>query len=293
MELQPRENRSIRLSMVRTWQPVRPEESPRLSDARLQLHHAAQFCSAVGISFVEEQSDDSHTNLEWIPALGGLFSRAVPARTSFRLGIRPADLALVIVTQNDQPFAQYKLHGRTIVEATQWIRTHIAALGLDSARYTLKRHFDIPVHAVDDGDAFDASDKSRFEELSKWLANAAALLGSVARSIHEASEVRCWPHHFDIAIVIRATPNRTIGVGLEPGDEYYDEPYFYVNMRPQPSAVQAKSKPLWGRGAWHTRGWVGAVLTGSRIGAASEQERHAREFIDSAISACRGMITQN
>lgn len=279
--------------MVRTWQPVRPEESPRLTDARLQLHHAAQFCSAAGISFLEPKADDSHTNLEWIPSLGGLFSQDIPGRTSFRIGVRPADLTLVIAIQNDQPFAQCKLHGRTIVEATQWIRTHIAALGLDSARYTLKRHYEIPIHAVDDGDAFDASDKSQFEELSKWLANGASLLNSISRSIRKASEVRCWPHHFDIAVLIQATRNRTIGVGLEPGDNYYDEPYFYVNMRPQPSPAQAKMKPLWGRGAWHTRGWVGAVLTGSRIGAASEQERHAREFIDSAISACRGLITQN
>ncbi|MGH7603628.1 MAG: hypothetical protein ACRENK_06475 [Gemmatimonadaceae bacterium] len=272
---------------------MRPEESSRLSDARLQLHHAAQFCGAAGISFLEERADDSHTNLEWMPALGGLFSRSVPARTSFRLGLRPADLTLVIATQNDQAFAQYKLHGRTIVEATQWIRTHIAAFGLDSTRYTLKRHFDIPIHTVDDGDAFDASDKSGFEELSSWLANGASLLNSISRSIHEASEVRCWPHHFDIATIIQATPNRTIGIGLDPGDNYYDEPYFYVNMNPQPSAAQAKQRPLWGRGAWHTRRWVGAVLTGSRIGAASEQERHAREFIDSAVSACRGLITQN
>jgi hypothetical protein len=293
VELQPQRKYDAAFSPAKTWQPIRPEQSTQLTDARLQLHHAAQFASAAGISFLESRSDDRHTNLEWIPALAGLFSRPVPSRTPFRVGVKPADLSILIVTENDQPFAQYRLHGKTIVEASQWIRSRLAALGEDPARYSLMRHFEIPLHSVSMGDAFDASDKAHFEELSRWFADGASLLVSIARSIHEASEVRCWPHHFDMATLVQLTPDRTIGIGLEPGDDYYDEPYFYVNMDPEPAASQARSRPLWGRGTWHTRGWIGAVLPGSRLGAASEQERQAREFIDSAVSACRGLSTQS
>jgi hypothetical protein len=185
------------------------------------------------------------------------------------------------------------LHGKTITDAVDWIRSQVSALGADASRYTLKRHYEIPRHEVAIGDAFDASDKSRFEELSKWLANGSTLLNSLARSLDDASEVRCWPHHFDIASLIQSTPDRTIGIGLEPGDEYYDEPYFYVNAHPQPRAAQAQSRPLWGRGSWHTRGWVGAVLPGSKLGPASAQEQQVREFMDSAISACRGIAIQS
>jgi hypothetical protein len=292
VELQPQEIRT-RPHTAKAWQPIRPEEGAHLSESRLQLHYAAQFASAAGISFLKHRPDDSHTNMEWVPALAGLFSRVIPARTPFRIGVRPADLTLLIVTDKDQSIARYRLHGRSIVEATQWIRTQIARLGADAPRYTLKRDYDIPAHPVALGDSFDASERSHFEELSKWFMNGASMLSSVARSMHDASEVRCWPHHFDIATLIKVGATRTIGAGLDPGDHYYDEPYFYVSIQPHPPAAQARARPLWGRGTWHTREWVGAVLVGSRLERASAQERQAREFIDSAVSACRALATQS
>src|SRR4051812_30076366 len=45
-----------------------PETATRLSDARRQLHHAAQFATAAGISYLPARPDDSHTNLEWLPS---------------------------------------------------------------------------------------------------------------------------------------------------------------------------------------------------------------------------------
>jgi hypothetical protein len=272
------------------WQPVRPEAATKLTDSRLQLHHAAQFGAAAGISFLPHLPDHSHSALEWVPSLGGLFSGTIPARTGFRVGVRPVKLALLLVTEENRPIAEYSLHGRTIIEARDWIRSRIKLLGADGSRYSLTRRYEIPRHDVTYGESFDASEPARFEELAKWFGNAAALLDAVARSALVASEVRCWPHHFDIVTLVEVAPGRTIGVGLEPGDQYYDEPYFYVSMRPQPAASRTRSRPLWGSGTWHTDEWVGAVLPGSRFGGASSQERQIREFLDSAISACRALL---
>lgn len=293
MELIPQAAADTYRSSPRTWQPIRPEDSAKLSDCRLQLHYAAQFGTAAGISFLEHRPDDSHANLEWVPALGGLFSRAIPTGRPFRIGARPSKLALLIVTEDNQPIVEYKLHGRTITDATQWIRSQIKSLGADPARYTLRRHYEIPAHPVALGESFDASAPTRFAELSKWFANAAVLLGSVVRKTRGASEVRCWPHHFDVATLIKVAPDRTIRIGMEPGDDYYDEPYFYLNTTPQSTASRAQSRPLWGEGIWHTNEWVGAVLPGSRFGAASAQERQVREFLDSATVACRALLTQD
>ncbi|GAC1409559.1 MAG: hypothetical protein NVSMB53_02060 [Gemmatimonadaceae bacterium] len=293
MELIPQAGADSYYAPARTWQPVRPEDAAKLSDCRLQLHYAAQFGAAAGLCFLAHRQDDSHTSLEWVPALGGLFSRVIPAERSFRIGARPSKLALLIVTEHDQPLEEYKLHGRTITDATLWVRSQIKSLGADPALYTLRRHYEIPAHPVAVGESFDASAQAPFEELSKWFANAASVLRSFARTTHGTSEVRCWPHHLDISTMIKAAPDRTIGVGLEPGDVYYDEPYFYVNMSPQPTASRAQSRPLWGKGSWHTKEWVGAVLPGSRLGAATAQERQVREFLDSAAAACRGLLVQS
>ena len=293
MELVPQTAQETRRPSPRIWQPVRPEEAARVTDSRLQLHHAAQFAAAAGISFLQPLPDESQANLEWVPALGGLFSRVIPARTAFRVGVKPVKLGLLIASADNRPLAEYHLHGRTITEAKDWIRSQIKLLGADGSRYTLSRNYEIPRHDVAIGESFDASEPARFEELAKWLGNGAAILGSLTRSAMPASEVRCWPRHFNIATRIEVAPRRTLGVGLEPGDQYYDEPYFYVEMKPQPAASRIQSRPLWGSGVWHTKEWVGAVLCGSRLGAASSQERQTREFLDSAIVASLALLTLN
>jgi hypothetical protein len=293
VELVPHGAAEARRPTASTWQSVRPEDAGQLSDSRLQLHYAAMFGTAAAISFLEPRPDDSHTSLEWIASLGGMFSRVIPARAPFRIGARASNLALLIVGEDNQPVAEYKLHGRTITDATDWVRLQIKALGADPARYTLHRDFEIPRHDVAIGESFDASATDRFNELSRWLGNGASMLGSLVRRSRGAREVRCWPHHFDIATLIKVPSHRSIGVGLDPGDGYYDEPYFYVNMTPQPPASRVQSRPLWGNGKWHTREWVGAVLPGSRLGAASAQERQVREFLDSAVSAARSVMTQS
>jgi hypothetical protein len=106
-----------------------------------------------------------------------------------------------------------------------------------------------------------------------------------------ASEVRSWPHHFDIATLIVPAEGKSIGVGLEPGDQYYDEPYFYVNMYPLP---QASSLPdsLDGNGIWHTTEWIGAVLPASRIEPiASEQGQQVDRFLRSAVDTANRIVT--
>jgi hypothetical protein len=293
MELIPQGAAETYRSFPRTWQPIRPEDSAKISDARLQLHYAAQFASAAGVSFLEHRPDDSHTSLEWVPSLGGLFSRTIPVGKPFRIGARPSKLALVIADEDNRSIAECKLHGRTITDVTEWIRSQVVTLGADPTRYTLRRTYELPPHPVAFGESFDASAPSDFEELAKWFSNAAALLRSVARKTRGASEVRCWPHHFDLSTLVDVPPDRTIGMGMEPGDEYYDEPYFYLTMSPQPAASRALSRPLWGKGIWHTNEWVGAVLPGSRFGGASAQERQVREFLDSATAACRALLAQS
>src|SRR5262249_14843197 len=155
---------------------------------------------------------------------------------------------------------------RTTAEAEAWLRGCVAKRGAAAEKFTLARHYEIPHHAVDDGSAFDASDRVAFAELAAWFNVAESVLEN-ARAQNDGSEIRCWPHHFDIATLITVKPGKTVGVGLEPGDHYYDEPYFYVNANPQPRTAAATAQ-LAGGGSWHTHEWFGAVLPGSRVEAA-------------------------
>jgi hypothetical protein len=267
------------------WEDVDPSRARALGDARLQLHHAAQLVAALGISYLPKAADDSHTNMEWF---SGVLASNVVGPRPFRLGVRPSPLSLVVLA-GDAELASYALDGKTIAAAAEWVRGQVKALGLEPARYTLDKHYTIPDHPVGRGAAFDATDDRAFDQLRRWYNDGAALLTTVAAEQH-GSPVRCWPHHFDIATVIDVAPGETIGVGLEPGDGYYDEPYWYVNRYPAPGATTATeltSARLEGGGRWHTREWIGAVLPGSDLAAGDLQREQCVRFLAGAIAVCR------
>jgi hypothetical protein len=261
------------------WLDVDPTRATRLADARLQLHHAAQLVAAVGISYLPKAADDSHTNMEWIA--GALASNAVGSRP-FRIGVRAHPLSLVLMG-GDTELASFSLHGCTIAEGASWIERQVAPLGLDPSRFTLAKHYTIPDHPVAHGASFDTSDFSAFEQLHRWYGNAASLLEELV--VDDAwAPVRCWPHHFDIATLLNVAGG-SIGVGLEPGDTYYGEPYWYVNRYPAPAdPASLTAVPLGGDGRWHTREWIGAVLVGSRL-VRADQCAQSNEFVSSAIQA--------
>jgi hypothetical protein len=268
----------------RVWERLDPADARTLSDARLQVHHAAQLVAGIGVSYLPHVEDDSHTSMEWLSA--SLASQPTGAR-SVRLAVRPHPFALVVLA-GDSPVATFALNGRTIADATAWIRRRVAELGLDAAAYTPPTHFTIPKHPVGSGSPFDVGDTFAFQELQRWVSNAANALESLREVIPVADPVRCWPHHFDIATLLTIAPGRTINVGLEPGDEYYDEPYWYASMYPSPSSDSLRDE-IEG-GFWHTEGWIGAVYPGSRMPSDETQQASIAEFLRSAINASSKLL---
>jgi len=271
----------------RTWRQLDPQRGVDLGDARLQLHHAAQLATAFGISYLTAQPDDSHTNLEWIDSIGALASKT-SGSPAIRLAARPHAFAILVLDERANVLGTYLLDGRTIENAASWIRGQLAEYGLDPARYTLKRHYEIPRHAVDDGASFSATHSDRFDQLASWYSDAAATFEQVVSSTANASPVRCWPHHFDIATLIEVAPGKTVGLGMEPGDEYWQEPYFYVNMSPSPTPETPRGE-LAGNGVWNTRDWIGAVLPASRVGETGQQSQ-VEEFVRSAVRECTRIL---
>lgn len=270
-----------------------PTRAPQLTDARLQLHHAAQLATALGISYLPKQADDGHTNLEWRSELGALVSHVAPDAGDARIGVRAADLSLLVLDAEFARVADLPLTGETLESAASWLRSRLAERGADASRFTLTKHYTIPTHALDSGAAFDTRDSVAFAQLAAWFDTANDAL-SRARSRHaNTSDIRCWPHHFDLAFLIEPQAGASVGVGLEPGDAYYDEPYFYVNMNPAPKASEL-TDALAGRGTWHTREWVGAVLPGSRLAAGHSEPvvRHPERSEGSSVRSSESAKVQ-
>ena len=273
-----------------TWRAVGSVLPGQLSDARLELHFAAQLVSAAGASLLTPEADFGHTNLGWDAALDVLAGR--------RVGDEPVRAALVFeslelaVLEGRLERASHPLVGSTMEQALAWLGERIAG---NRTRLTLPVH-DMPDHPIAGGAPFAEAGADARTELAAWFANATAAIHAAVSEDRRASSVRCWPHHFDVASLITvddeadAEEARSIGVGFSPGDGSYDQPYFYVTPWPYPPADTLPG--LSGGAQWHTEGWTGAVLTAEQVISkpASRQSDVVRDALGGAITACRTLL---
>jgi hypothetical protein len=250
--------------------------------------------ASVGRALIPAVPDDSHTSLGW-STVGSLLVGEMTPRT-WRLGLRPADLTLVVVDGAGAAQRELPLAGRTFDQALAWAAEALGGAAPGPPPYPM------PEHAVGQGGEFRGGDRDALAELERWYASADALLREFVSSHPHAedrvSPVRCWPHHFDIATLVSipgGAPGevRTIGVGLSPGDGSYAEPYFYVTPWPAPDGPTLPELPA--GAAWHRAGWFGAVLTGTAIFHDAEatppaRKRMIRDFLDGAWRASATLL---
>jgi hypothetical protein len=270
------------------WRAVHGGDLGRLREARLQAHHALQWLARAARAFVPPEPDHGHTNLDWDDALDGFVTH--PLKDDLHLGLRITDLTLVLVVQSGQ--VSFTLDGRTDADARLRLGELLAAYDLDPASLDAQLPYEIPDHAVAHSAAYDARGLSdALSELAAWFANADRSLGRVRERMIPRrlapSPVRAWPHHFDIATLTmleggNAEHGRSVTAGLSPGDQHYEEPYFYVSPYPYPDATKLTGLPF---GHWYTRGFTAAVLPASKIMPMSDRQAAGDAFLDAAVTA--------
>lgn len=273
-----------------------------LLDARLQLHWAVQLLAAFGEAFVPARPDDSHSALTWSPERRAFLSEPSVDGSALRLGLEPSPFTYRLFGPGPTGSDPFELQGRTLDQAARWLVAELEER-IDGAAAAFRLSTpDIPGHRVGRGAAFDPS-PPELAELERWFHDGYLLLEEVAGAEEGASPVRCWPHHFDIAVLIdvggdeaAARPDdpdddRSIGVGMTPGDDDFEEPYLYVSPwpYPEPEALPNLQPPA----TWYTGDWVGAVLTGPElvgVGDGLAQANRAASFAGAAIAGCRALL---
>jgi len=261
-----------------------------LSSPRAQLHWAAQLVSAPASTLLPAEADYGHTTLVWDDALGGLKGRAIGAE-ALHAALSFEGLELLVLGGRRE--CSFPLAGHTMEKALSWLGEQICG---ESHALALPEH-ELPSHPLGEGEAFtEAGEENERAELAAWFANATTLIRDLTSERADASPLRCWPHHFDVASLITLDPGgsaesaRSIGVGMSPGDGSYDQPYFYVTLWPYPSGIELPSLPSGAR--WHTEGWVGAVLPAETVISRPHggQEETVRKTLEAAIMQCRTLL---
>jgi hypothetical protein len=268
------------------WQEVGKVPPTSLVASRETLHHAAQLLALAGASYLRAERDDSHTSMTWREPMSAFVTEPITGASRIRFALRVVDLTLLVIDDSSgEERAAYPLEGKNRDRALDWMRGRAIDAGLDGDRLLSRLHFSIAAHPTDTGDVFERPTDGTLEELSAWYADASIELEERRRAMSGAGPVRCWPHHFDIATLVRLPAGNTIetiGIGMSPGDASYAEPYYYVSPYPAPRTTPDRLSA----GRWHTTGWWGGVLIGSEVAArpgAVDQGAFVHEFIDEAL----------
>jgi len=279
------------------WSTLGRKAPTTLVRARNFAHHAAQWVGKAARANLEAVPDDSHASFEWDAAHGALFSQPLPAAgADVRVGLRVGGLALVIM-RSGVVLDTFELAGRRDSLIGVWLDSALRALGLKPASDIAALPYSMSAHSVVRGGAYSCSGEAEaFDELARWYGAAADLLGEVRTSLVDVQPgpVYCWPHHFDIATLVRidhgdAGTAQSIGMGFSPGDVHYPQPYAYVTPWPhfKPEDMDFLPPP----GHWHTQGFVGAVVTGEEILMMEDRRSGLLEFMSAAFNIGRIRLT--
>jgi hypothetical protein len=268
--------------MAFDWSGLRDPAPGTLVAAREVAHCAAQWPSKAARANLAPAVDDSHSALAWDAGLGGLVSAPLPGKA--RVGLQVAMLELFVI--HDGRVELHALEGSTPRSVDDWLDLKLEALGLRAAS-RVKLPYEIPPRTL--------ANEPGLAALARWFAAAAEVLEEVRarHSMQFPSPVLCWPHHFDVAVLLplgrgRGGPARSIGVGISPGDGYYAQPYAYVSPYPAPTKPELPALPPGGR--WHTEGFFGAVATAEALLAGRDPRAALLAVIDAAFEAERGWL---
>ncbi|MEM8781743.1 MAG: hypothetical protein AAGE65_02710 [Planctomycetota bacterium] len=271
--------------------------NPRsLTDARLQLHWAAQAIVAVTDALLPRRGDDGQSNLGPIERVPGVMC-SHPLSDGRRVGLnagRGSSPALVMLSGRPEANPpRLPIHGQTLGQLFDWLQKQLPEL---SGQALTLRDYDLPDHPVRRGHPFDSEDDPEaFEQMWEHLLTGHAQLEALRRREPFATEPRLWPHHFDTGLLIGLEPDAdfanapSIGVGYAAGDDTYDQPYYYVNAYGAERPDRLPALPL--GGFWEDDG-VRARLLQIDLpwDGSNNPDTHAQSFLNRTVHLCRDLL---
>jgi hypothetical protein len=276
------------------WSRLGRTPPAAIGGARRLAHHAAQWPTRAARANLKAVPDDSHSAFTWDASHAALLTEGLPAKGGeVRVGIRVPRLEMII-TRGDNVLDAFQFDGKTDAQAGAWLDSKLRVLSLKAAG-DVRLPYDLPDHPAG-GRPHDLRMLGReLGELARWFGGSADVLEEFAARLAgpRASPLLCWPHHFDIAILVKLEDGqpanaRSIGVGVSPGDEYYDQPYVYISPWPRFDGERLPELPP--PGHWHTEGFFGAVATGEQILAMRDRGRGLLGFITAAFDIGRAKL---
>lgn len=271
-----------------TWIPLTIVDPGELKEARIQLHQAVQNVAAVGRKFLPDVAGDANAQLAWIPGLKRMAGKWVKGNTSFRSSLSLEEFKIYLVDQKVLTLSSFDCQESNLTQMMLWLEEQIGKLGLEARNLTLNLPYELPKETNATGSPFTLPSYRGAKELTKYYHNAYVTLREFKQQFENSGDINIWPHHFDMAldILLRDTGDREtntqISIGLSPGDEQFESPYFYVNCWPHVDTQHLAQ--LDNNGLWISDEWTGAVLLSKHLQSADQQHEIVKAFYTEASS---------
>lgn len=223
-----------------------------------ELHIAAQYLAAAGISFLEKQNDDSHTNLGWDPNTKSIISREL-REDGLHMALSYKDFSIELRLK-DRVLAKIPLSQTRHRDNIKWLAEVFRDL-LFEKDYKYEIHYELPYEDLDENYTFPYRDIESLEEFAKVRNTAHTVLSELSLTHNEPSEVRIWPHHFDTGTLLWLNDMESIGLGLSISDNMVKEYYFYASAWKGHEMMDTSEFNKLQNGEWLKDSWKGAILT--------------------------------
>lgn len=263
------------------WKPLIKTDPERIKISRLEAHHAIQNVSAVGRRFLPALPNDQNAELVWVPGLSRLAGKWVKGNINFRSSINLESYEIFLVDEKINTIASYDLKEKTQKDVMLWLEEQIGKLGLPAPDLTLHLPYTLPSIPSEKWPLFERPFPSAVIELSKIYHNTYVTLREIKHTYDSEALIAVRPKTFNMVLTIvlknsgsHETDTRIV-FGMSPGDEFFENPYFFVITWPHvDTASFGKMKS---NGIWVSEEWTGAVLLSKHL-YDGDQQLILREF---------------
>lgn len=279
------------------WTSLGKVPLDEVREARKQAHNAIQWLARYARCFLPAVPDDSHTGLTWNPFHGSLNTNPIEVRNNQVIfSFDFFTLAIQAKTSLGSILFEIPINGLTNAEVEEKFREILTKFGFPLSLFETELPYSLGRWEMADEDRYEIRQfRKGAVELSRYFSNAQSLIQAVGQKRETPFKIVCWPHHFDLATFIVVEENddpekaKSVGFGLSPGDETYEDPYFYITPWPypeNPTKVELPS-PVF----WHTKGFVAGIVTADGMkGKGAEGDLGAS--LHKSISICEDLLTK-
>lgn len=242
-----------------------------------QIHIAAQYLVAAGISFLDQKGDDSHMNLKFSLEDNNLHSCSLN-QNGDNLSFNYLEFALQ--WNSSGSIERIYLDGASHYKIIRWIQKTLKKYGIEKA-YIYEFPYELS-NTIKDNFVFTLSNKLYLYKALSYRRLIQDVLEVFIQENNLVSTIKVCPHHLNTGIhtSLRSESDLNISFGLALPDTNWCDYYFYIRGYDEHTTVDTSHFPQLNFGEWYSTGFDGAILPAKGATVIT-----AYQFFESALAA--------